>query len=309
MQGWFSLGAFSKILKASDITETRLMEKAKLPGFKAIPLGLKVSIDMTNTFETNISKNVVGLLKGKTKPDEYIIYSAHWDHLGIGMPVEGDSIYNGALDNASGTASLLAIANKMSQQQLKPDRSIVFMAVTAEEQGLLGSAYYSRNPIYPPHKTIANLNMDSRNQDGKMRDFTVTGYGQSELDEIAAEEAEKQGRYVLKDQEPHKGYFFRSDHFNFAKIGIPALYAKGRYDHWEFGKEYAMNKNLEYRKNHYHRPSDHYYEDSWSMDGLIQDADIYYNIGWRLATSSDYPNWKTGSEFKAIRDASLLNKN
>lgn len=305
MQGWLSLGAFSRILKASSNKTKGLFEKAREKDFRPIPLGLTASINMKNEFSSNVSQNVVGLIEGKSKKDEYIIYCAHWDHLGIGDPVAGDSIYNGALDNASGTASLLAIAEYMSNMPEKPERSVVFLAVTAEEQGLLGSAYYREQPIYPASQTIANLNMDSRNQDGKMKDFTVTGYGQSELDDIATEEAEKQGRYVLPDQEPEKGYFFRSDHFNFAKLGIPALYAKGRYDHWDLGKEYAMEKNLEYRTNDYHRPSDEYNEEEWQEDGLLQDAELYFNIGWRLANSNEYPEWKEGSEFKAIREKSL----
>ena len=301
MQGWISISAFAELLRASTITATEILEKAKQPNFKPMEMGLYASTRMESTYKSDISNNVIAKITGSENPDEYIIYTAHWDHLGVSNPVENDSIYNGALDNASGTASMLAIAKAFSKMKTKPKRSIVFLAVTAEEQGLLGSAYYAEQPIYEPLKTIANLNMDSRNADGKMKDFTVTGFGQSELDDIAAVEAKKQGRYVLEDQAPEKGYFFRSDHFNFAKIGIPALYAKGRNDHWEKGKEFAKERDIEYRTKHYHRPSDEI-NDDWQTSGLIQDAEIYYQIGLHLANNDVYPKWKEGSEFKAIRE-------
>ena len=231
IQGWITSEAAIKLFKASDLEDKKFKEIAKDKDFKPVPLGLTASVKITNQIKRDISKNVVAVLLGKERKDEYIIYSAHWDHLGVGLPVNNDSIYNGALDNASGTACLLAIAEAFKKVK-QPKRSIVFIAVTGEEQGLLGSAYYAENPIYPPEKSVVNINMDGVLSPGPMKDLTITGYGHSEMDEYAKDAAKKQGRYVIPDPEPEKGYFFRSDHFSFAKIGIPALYAKGFYEHF-----------------------------------------------------------------------------
>ncbi len=301
IQGWLTITAAAEVLKASGITDKKFFEIAAEPGFKPIPLGVKVSTSVSNSFRRDVSNNVVGLIKGTEKPEEYIIYSAHWDHLGIGRAVDGDSIYNGAVDNASGTAAVMTIARAMSQMKAQPRRSVVFLLVTAEEQGLLGSAYYAQNPIFPPQNTVANLNMDALNPNGPMKDLTITGKGQSDLDELAAEEAAKQGRYVLPNQEPEKGFFFRSDHFNFAKIGIPALYAKGGYDHMEKGKAYAMKKQEDYTGVRYHQPSDEYNPEVYQLAGIVQDAELYLNIGLRLANEDLNPGWKEGSEFKSKR--------
>lgn len=302
IQGWLTLSAAVEMFKTSGITDKKFFEIAGQKGFKPIPLGVTVSTSVQNTFRKDVSQNVIGMIKGSEKPDEYIIYSAHWDHLGIGRVVEGDSIYNGAVDNASGTGAVMGIAKAMAQMGSKPKRSVIFLLVTAEEQGLLGSEYYAANPIYAPQKTIANLNMDALNPNGRMKDVTITGKGQSELDELAEEEAAKQGRYILPNQEPEKGFFFRSDHFNFAKVGIPALYAAGGYDHWENGKAYAMQKQNEFTGKAYHQPSDEYNPASFNIEGIVQDAQLYLNIGLRLANEPLYPKWKEGSEFKAARE-------
>lgn len=305
INGWLSLGAAAKVLKASGMTNARFFEKAQTPGFKPIPLGIKVSTTLENTFKKDVSQNVAGIIKGSKYPDEYVIYSAHWDHLGIGRPVEGDSIYNGALDNASGTAAVLSIAKAFAENPTHPERSVVFLFVTAEEQGLLGSAYYAANPLFAPEQSIANLNMDGMNPNGRMRDLTITGYGQSELDDLVATLASKEERYIIPDQEPEKGYFFRSDHFNFAKIGIPALFAKGGYDHWDKGKEYAMQKQEEFVGARYHQPSDAFTPELWDMSGVVQDAQLYLNLGQKLANERIFPKWKDGSEFKAARNQAI----
>lgn len=301
INGWLSLGAAAKLFQSSGLGNVGYFEKAQTPGFQPIPLGIRVSTTLQNTFRKDVSQNVIGLIKGSKTPDEYVIYSAHWDHLGVGSVVEGDSIYNGALDNASGTAAVLAIARAFAENPTPPERSVVFLFVTAEEQGLLGSAYYAANPIFPPDQSVANLNMDGMNPNGRMRDLTVTGYGQSDMDDVAAQLAGEQGRYILPDQEPEKGYFFRSDHFNFAKIGIPALFAKGGYDHWDKGKEYAMEKQEAFVAVRYHQPSDEFTADLWDLSGVVQDAQLYLNIGNKLANSDIFPEWKPGSEFKAAR--------
>ncbi len=304
LEGWITLDAAKQLMESADLDFAALIQQAKTKEFKPTPMGLTLSHGLKNTFKYDESKNVVGMIPGTSDPEEYIIYSAHWDHLGVGQPVNGDSIYNGALDNGSGTAALLSIAEAFSTTHA-PKRSIVFLFVTAEEQGLLGSAYYAANPIFPVATTIANINMDALNPSGEMKDLTVTGYGQSEMDDIAKEEAARQDRYILPDQEPEKGYFYRSDHFSFAKVGIPALYAQGSYDHREKGKDYAMEMQKEFTSKHYHKPSDEYSDETWDLSGIIQDAQLFYNIGYRLSNGDERPQWKPGSEFKARRDEDL----
>lgn len=305
IQGWFSLDAAKSIFDNAGLNLSDELKSAREKGFTPKPMNMTMTTSLVNTFEKNASKNVVGIVKGSQRPDEYIIYTAHWDHLGIGKPVEGDSIYNGAVDNASGTACVMAIAKALASADPAPERSIVFLFVTAEEQGLLGSLYYGENPIYPTHKTVANLNIDGMRSFGEMKDLTVIGYGQSELEDIAEELATQDGRYILPDQEPEKGYFFRSDHFSLAKVGVPALYAEGGYDHITKGKEYAMEQQEAYRANAYHAPADEYDPATWDLSGLVQDANLFLKIGQRLANSTDFPQWKEGSEFKAIRDRDL----
>jgi Zn-dependent M28 family amino/carboxypeptidase len=301
MQGWVSLDATKQIFQTAGLDLREAMMAARKPGFKAMPLPYKINLTINNSIQTNTSKNVAAMIPGTDQKDEYIIFSAHWDHLGIGTPVDGDSIYNGAHDNASGTAALLGIADALVKSG-PHKRSIVFLWVTAEEQGLLGSGYYAANPLFPPDKTVANINIDGLNANGVMNDLGIIGFGQCELEDYAARWAKQQGRYIIPDQEPEKGYFFRSDHFNFAKIGIPALYAKGGSDHRLHGKEYAKEKQDEYRTNHYHQPSDEFNESTFDLGGIVQDAELYYLVAKELANSHDWPKWKEGSEFKAIRE-------
>ena len=309
VQGWVTLTAAAKILDAGGKKGLDIFEVASKKGFKPIPIEAKASVSVGNSLKKDVSQNVIAKITGTERPEEYIIYSAHWDHLGVGTPVKGDSIYNGAEDNATGTAAVLAIAKAFQESTIPPKRSIVFLFVTAEEQGLLGSAHYSANPIYPPKQTVANLNLDGMNTFGEMKDLIVTGYGHSELDDYAEEEAKKQGRYVVPDQEPEKGYFFRSDHFNFAKVGIPALFAKGGADHIEKGKAYGKEQIEKYTAERYHRPGDEYRPEYFDLSGMIQDAQLYFNIGARISSESDFPEWKPGSEFKAKRDADFELKN
>lgn len=299
-EGWITTKAASKLFTNSTIEGKNMLQKALDKDFKPTPMGLTLNHTMEVETKKQLSNNVVGIIPGTERADEYIIYTAHWDHIGIGPVVNGDSIYNGALDNASGMATFMAIAKAFMEAKEKPKRSVVFLAVTAEEQGLLGSEWYAKNPIFPLDKTIANLNKDGANVHGSMKDLTITGFGHSELDELVETEAKKQGRYVLPDQEPEKGYFFRSDHFNFAKVGVPAFYGGGRYDHRAKGKEYAKKKSEEYTKANYHQPSDEYTAD-WDLSGAVEDAQLYFNLGNRLATEAIYPQWKDGSEFKAAR--------
>lgn len=299
--GWVPESIANKLFTAGGFDST-LLVKANTRGFKAVPLNLKLSTTMKVQATYNKSYNVIGKITGSKHPEEVIIYTAHWDHLGIGKPDEtGDSIYNGALDNATGTAGLLQLARAFKSMKTKPERTIIILAVTAEEQGLLGSAYYAQNPIYPAEKTIANINMDGLNRFTKTKDITIVGEGQSELEDYIKEEIEKFGGYISYETHPEAGYYYRSDHFNFAKAGIPALYIKTGVD--VEGKDTAYGNKLEteYREKNYHRPSDEYDASSWTMDGAIRDLKILFNLGKRLAFEEKMPEWKEGSEFKALR--------
>ncbi len=300
-EGWISLEVAQELFVAAGKEAYDFTTEAKKRDFEPFGLDLNISISFSNTTKFSNSNNVAGLIKGSEKPDELIIYTAHWDHLGTGFPINGDSIYNGAVDNASGTATLLEIARAFTKDE-RPKRSIMFLAVTAEEQGLLGSAYYAENPIYPPNKTVGVINMDALMAIGQMKDLTVVGHGQSELDDLAEAIATKQGRYIIPDPEPGSGHFFRSDHFNFAKIGIPALYASGSYEHMTKGVDFVKEMSDTYVSTHYHQPSDEYSED-WDLSGMVQDGTLFYELGKELSTNVNlWPNWKEGSEFKAIRE-------
>lgn len=269
--------------------------------FKPIPLDLTVSVDIKNKIKKDVSKNVIAVIPGTDKKDEYIIYSAHWDHFGVGKAIEGDSIYNGAVDNASGTAGLLAIAEAFKKSN-DTKRSIVFISVTGEEQGLLGSAYYAAYPIFNPKNTVANINIDALDSPGKMKDLTITGFGQSEMDEYAEEAAKNQNRYIIPDPVAEKGYFFRSDHFNFAKIGIPALYASGSYEGFDKSIEDIKKYNDDYGKYKYHQPSDEYNPETTELSGIQLDLQLFFNVGLKLSNEDYFPKWYDGSEFKAARE-------
>ncbi len=300
-EGWISLNTANELFIASGKEDYNFTKEAKQPGFEGFQMNLSVSLSFTNTTKFSESNNVAGIIKGSEKPNELIMYSAHWDHLGTGTAIDGDSIYNGAIDNASGTAVLLEIARAFASGA-QPKRSILFLVVTAEEQGLLGSAYYAEKPIYPTKETVAVINMDALMAIGEMKDLTVVGHGQSELDDIAEHFATQQGRYIMPDPEPGSGHFFRSDHFSFAKVGIPALYAAGTYEHMTKGVAYAKEKSEHYVANDYHQPSDEY-DANWDMGGMVLDGTLFYQIGNQLANDiSSWPKWKKGSEFKAIRE-------
>ncbi|MDG2449168.1 MAG: M28 family metallopeptidase, partial [Saprospiraceae bacterium] len=286
VKGWISLNAAKDLMSSSGQDLSDLIKQARQPGFKPVPLNAQASASISSENAECLSKNVIGIVEGSKYPDEYVLYTAHWDHIGVGKVVNEDSIYNGALDNASGTSTVLAIAESFAKSSQKPERSVVFLFVTAEEQGLLGSEYYAENPIYPLIQTVANLNMDGVNPAGLMNDLTIVGMGHSEMDDIAEDAAVKQGRYVINEQEPEKGYFFRSDQFNFAKKGVPVLYGEGGYDHKEYGKEYAKEFKEKYTAERYHAPADQYDPEEWNFEGMLQDGALYQNIGLRLANSA-----------------------
>lgn len=299
--GWIRDSTAERLFAAAGLDAT-LFEKANHRGFRAVPLNIGFSTSMSVQTTYDKSMNVIGRIEGSKRPDEAIIYTAHWDHLGIGAPDEkGDSIYNGALDNASGAAGLIELARAFNSLQPKPERTIVFLAVTGEEQGLLGSEYYTTNPVYPPEKTVAEINIDVLNNFGATRDAVVVGLGQSELDDYLKEEVEKEGGYIVAEPSPEAGGYFRSDHFNFAKAGIPALYAGSGIDLIGKGKTEGQRLKDEFIAKHYHRPSDELTGD-WNMQGAVHDLGRLFKVGRRLAFEARWPAWKDGSEFKAIRE-------
>lgn len=298
-EGWLSAASATKLFNLADISLHDLTEQAKTPEFESVALPISTSIHIEQEYTKSVSNNVVGLLKGAKRPDEVIVYSAHWDHFGIGESINGDSIYNGAVDNATGVAGLLEIAKAFSQTPTKPERSVMFIALTGEEEGLLGSAYYAKHPIYPLSKTVANINMDAMAPIGRTKDITIMGLGQSELDDYADAAAKAQGRKIVPPADPSNGWFYRSDHFNFAKVGVPALYPAtgdlviGQDD------DYGKKRKAAYNKFQYHQPTDEYDPASWKLDGIIEDLKLLFNVGYRLSSEKTFPKWKEGSEFKA----------
>jgi Zn-dependent M28 family amino/carboxypeptidase len=306
IEGWITLQTAKKILALGGQDFDALKQRARTRDFKPVALGLKASFGVKNALRTIDSQNVLAKLEGSDPrlKDEYVVYSAHWDHLGVGAPVNGDRIYNGALDNASGVGTVLEIARAFTQMQPQPKRSILFLMVTAEEQGLLGSEYYATAPLYALKKTVANINVDGVNQWGQTKDFTVIGMGASDLDDYLKSAADEQGRVLRPDPEPEKGFYYRSDHFNFAKQGVPALDPDAGIDFIGKDPSYGKTKRDEYTEKDYHAPSDEIKPD-WDLSGASEDAQLLLAVGYRVANADRMPEWKPGNEFKAARDASL----
>jgi len=301
LQGWVSADAAKKLFAAAG-KDTSLIVSANKNNFKAVSFNEKLSLNVKVKAKYNLSHNVIAKITGSKRPDEYVLYTAHWDHLGIGKPDEkGDSIYNGAIDNASGSAALLEIARAFKNLKEKPERTVLFLSVTAEEQGLLGSAYYATHPIYLLNKTVANINMDGINPMEKTNDIIITGSGQNDLEDYVADVAKTQGRYLAPEAHPEAGHYYRSDHFSLAKVGVPALDCSGGIDVVGKGKEYGKKQEDDYTANRYHRPADQF-DGKWTFEGGMQDMQILFSVGKKLANETKWPQWKAGSEFKAIRD-------
>lgn len=301
--GWVSQPAAKKLFEAAGINYAEALSRAHKQGFKAEPMNLSLSLNMSVKAKYDKSYNIAAKISGTTQAEEYLIYSTHWDHLGTGKADEtGDTIYNGALDNASGSAGLLEIAKAFTALKNKPARTVVFLWVTAEEQGLLGSAYYAENPIYPKEKTVANINIDGINPYGKNKDIVLVGMGQSDLEDYLNTEAKRVGRYVSPEPNPVAGYYFRSDHFCFAKIGIPALYTNDGFDNAEHGADYGKQLQSDYVARYYHKPSDEYDPARWKLDGAVDDLKLLFNVGKKISLEQTWPQWKATSEFKSIRD-------
>ena len=307
VEGWITDTKTKELLNTAGFNFDTLKKGAASKDFKPVALNAHAKLDLNQKLRFIDSHNVVAKLEGSDArlKDEYVIYTAHWDHLGIGLPNEkGDKIYNGALDNASGCAGLIEIARAFKALPTLPRRSILFLSVTAEEKGLIGSKYYAENPIYPLEKTVANINMDGLNQWGPTRDVTVVGLGNSTLDDVLQQAATEKSRVLRPDPEPEKGFYYRSDHFNFAKVGVPALDPNDGIDFIGKPAGWGQKKRDEYTENDYHKPSDEIKSD-WDFSGAAEDLRLLMTVGYRVANTDKYPEWKPGTEFKARRDAMM----
>jgi len=270
-------------------------------------LDAKASFDVKVDVRRVKSENVVAKVEGTSMKDQYVIYTAHWDHLGRDTTLQGDQIYNGALDNASGCAALLEIAKAYTELPTPPGRSILFLSVTSEEKGLLGSKYYAEHPLYPLEETAADINMDAMNQWGRTKDMTVIGLGNSTLDDVITRVLAADGRVVRPDAEPEKGFYYRSDHFEFAKKGVPALDPTGGVEYLGKPEGWGMQKREEYTENDYHKVSDEVKPD-WDLSGMAEDAGILFRVGVLVADQPGMPEWTSGTEFKAIRDSMMAKR-
>ncbi len=304
VEGWVTVETARSIFERAGLDYDALKEAASQPGFEPVPLNLRASVGLVNKIERSSTNNVLAVLPGSDRAEEYVVYMGHWDHFGRDTTLEGDQIYNGARDNATGTAALLEVAGAFAGLDPKPSRSILILAVGGEEQGLLGSAYYAAEPVFPPEKTVAALNIDAMNVWGRTNDIMVVGFGNSELDDYAVEAAEAEGRVIRPDPEVEKGFFYRSDHFSLAKIGVPAFYADPGIDNIEHGEAWGIEQREQYTAERYHKVTDEFSPD-WDLTGAVADLRLLFRMGYRMANESTFPNWRDGTEFKATRDSMM----
>jgi Zn-dependent M28 family amino/carboxypeptidase len=306
LQSWITKALAQELLESAGLDLASLEQQALAANFGAVALGITMDAGVENKIVRKQSYNVGAKRSGGERPRELFIYTAHWDHIGTdpSLGPEEDSIYNGAVDNATGIAALMELARSFAALPRAPERSVAFLAVTAEESGLLGSARYAEAPPIPMRKTVGGLNMDSLLVHGPTRDVTVVGYGSSELEDILRQEAEAQGRVLRPEEHPERGIYYRSDHFNFARRGVPMLYAEAGSDHLELGPDYIREKNAEYLENRYHTPLDEVGED-WDLRGMVQDIELYFGVGLTVADSDLWPEWYEGNEFRSVRQHSM----
>jgi len=303
IEGWITEAAAGRLFEANGLSFADAVKRANTRGFRAEPMGSTASASLHNTIRRTRSHNVVAVLPGTKRPHEYLVYMAHWDHLGRKPDCTGDCIFNGAVDNATGTSGVLTIAKAFTSARVTPERSIVFLAVTLEESGLLGSAYYVDHPLFPLAQTVAAFNMDAMHFGGPTRDVTVVNIGASQLETYLADAARAQGRVLRPEPTPEKGTFFRSDHFNFAKRGVPALYIKGGIDDREHGEAWRQKYLADFTAQKYHKLGDEYFPEADLRAG-VEDLSLLYAVGARLAGEKTFPNWNADSEFRAARDQS-----
>lgn len=308
LESWIQRDVAVELFKSAGLDFDALKKQAQSRGFKPVELkGATFSASYAVDHSVIVSKNIAGRIKGSARPDETVIYSAHWDHLGVGQPdAKGDKIYNGAIDNADGIAAILELARAFKSQPA-PQRSILFLAVTAEERGLLGSEYYASNPLFPLSKTVSDLNIDALSAAGPSKDVTTSGDGKVDLQDLLVAKAKAHGRYFTPDPSPQAGHFYRSDHFPFAKRGVPAISVGSGEDLVKGGKEAGQKAEEDYTATRYHQPADEWSAD-WDLSGQAQDIGLFYEIGADLANSKTWPEWQAGSEFKALRDTTRADR-
>ena len=307
VEGWVTREAAEALLAAAGMDYATLKAKALKRGFEPVPLGLTATGSVRNGVRRATSSNVVGVLPGSTRPDEYVVLTAHWDHLGRALAFSGDAIFNGAVDNATGTAGLLELARAFGEVSPAPERSVLFVAFTGEEYGLLGSEYFAEHPTVPLDRVAAGINIDGMSVNGRTNDVVVVGYGSSELEKDLEAAAAKQGRVLVQEPTPEKGYYYRSDHFNLAKKGVPMIYAKSGVDSVAHGKEWGLAQQADYVSNRYHKPSDEF-DPNWDLSGAVQDLEMYFAMSYAWSQESAFKNWYPGNEFRAIRDRSRAAK-
>ena len=301
-ESWIQRPLAVELFRRSGLDFEQAKVAARNPNFRPMPLKATLSAQYSATPQVIESHNVVGILPGSKYPDETIIYSAHWDHLGIGKPdATGDRIYNGAVDNGTGVAELIEQARAFAQEP-RPQRSVVFLAVTGEEKGLLGSEYYATHPLYDIGRTVANINVDAWQPVGRQRNFTIRGTAKLDLVDDVIAAGKRQGRYFTPDPHPETGGFYRSDHFSFAKVGVPAISFSQGLDLVNGGTARGEALALEYNSKHYHQPSDEW-QPNWDWSGVAENGELLHDVGLRLANSREWPNWSADSEFRAARDA------
>jgi Zn-dependent M28 family amino/carboxypeptidase len=304
-QGWIHTDTAKEMFAAAGHDFEKLRVAADQRGFKSVELGGQASVSLKTVTQKTSSNNVVALLPGTESPEEAILYMAHWDHLGkIDSAPDNDLIFNGATDNASGVSGILEIAAAFAQQDVKPKRSILFLFTTLEESGLLGSLYFSNHPTLPLKNIVAGINLDSLAMRGRAKDVAVTGYGQSSLDALLAEQAKTQDRIVVAEPKPEAGYYFRSDHFNFARKGVPSLYARAGFDLREGGVEAGKAAAADYTTKRYHQTGDEF-DPNWDLSGAVEDLTLFYQLGNHLAQNSERPQWSADSEFRAADEARM----
>jgi Zn-dependent M28 family amino/carboxypeptidase len=307
LESWMTYDKAAELCRLAGQDLAELKKSAVARDFKPVVLeGAQAAFHVKNTLRKTDSHNVIGMLEGSDPKlkSQYVIYTAHWDHLGKDPSLKGDQIYNGAADNASGSAGLIELARAYKKLSPAPKRSIIFLSVTAEEQGLLGAEYYAENPLYPLKATLADINMDELNVWGKTKDLTIIGLGNSTLDDVTVEVLKAHGRVVRGDPEPEKGGFYRSDHFEFAKQGVPALDPEAGIDFIGKPTGFGMQKRDEFDARDYHKPSDEVKPD-WDLSGAVEDLSVFFEVGYKVAQADTYPDWNIGTEFKAKRDATM----
>lgn len=305
LESWITFDQAKELFAAADMDYLTEKAKAKKAGFKPVSMkGLSLSAKINQDITTAQSANIAGGVVGSKYPDEYILYMGHWDHMGRDTSIEGDQIFNGAVDNATGTAAIIEIGEAFAKADTPPERSILVVAVTAEESGLLGSAYYAEDPVVPLKQTVAGINIDAILPIGETNDIIVVGYGASQIEDRLKMLLEADGKYIVPDQNPSAGYFYRSDHISLAKKGVPMLYADSGVDHVTKGKEFGMEFGEIYTKERYHKVGDEFSAD-WDMSGIVYTSQLFYELGQNISSTEEWPNWYEGNEFRALRDEML----